>query len=606
MRYRAVPFLRLRMRGISFRDEATLTGLFFLKRIWQPRTPTTCAAVDRARALLEAALTTSGEDIRAVAAHFEGLAQEVQTVLDFTSEIVDCVQQDWVVSIVPMANALAASARRFIDERIDSLATVDTLFCSEAKMLETLLSLTGEQRSIAREVWILRILAGIEVGRLAGEGSRFETMAQELHEFSIMVSSGAGNVQAEANERRTSLSERRGKLNVALQRRAGHFKSIEADLCEAIVAMDTALVDFARIPADFKECVALISANISRVVAAVQMQDITRQQTEHVRDMLTRTSCDLENVELHKGNIPRRNTILNVQAFQVKNACDTTKAWIAEINQCLESILRIGSSEVITIGTKILEQERALSSQLARIEHLEKDCASDDLEIEASLAGIGELMRITEIHLANSRIARDRMRMLNFNSMIEACHLGDQATAMLEITQNIDRVSARWSELTDRSGGTLEAMLSSSARAEQAHRTNTQLSLENLGNARQESSAGLAALSKAAAIANGNGVKVRAGVMSMHGKSTSLGLIAERLANSIALMEEAQMAIQDAGEASAVDEVKLTGDDRLQIENECAAGYSSELERQILRAAMYGEPMPVESAVVEGNGVELF
>ena len=82
---------------------------------------------------------------------------------------------------------------------------------------------------------------------------------------------------------------------------------------------------------------------------------------------------------------------------------------------------------MLAIGTTILEQERAMSLQFARIERLENECAADDVEIEASLAGIGELMRITKTHLAQSRQARDRMQLLNFNSMIEARHLGDQA-----------------------------------------------------------------------------------------------------------------------------------------------------------------------------------
>jgi hypothetical protein len=108
-------------------------------------------AVDHAHALLESALTTTGEDIRAVATQFETLAQEVQNVLDLTSGIVDCVQQDWIVSIVPMARELASSARCFIEERVDSLAAISIVFTGESKMLEKLLSLAAQQRSLGRE-----------------------------------------------------------------------------------------------------------------------------------------------------------------------------------------------------------------------------------------------------------------------------------------------------------------------------------------------------------------------------------------------------------------------------------------------------------------------
>ena len=368
-----------------------------------------------------------------------------------------------------------------------------------------------------------------------------------------------------------------------------------------------ALLDFARIPADFQQCVTLIAANISRVVEAVQMQDITRQQTEHVRDMLMSISSDLGNCEAPNGHRQTRHpAILRVQAFQIESARTSTAEWVSQINQCLESILQAGSSDVAAIGAKILEQERGLSSQLSRIERLEQDCAADDAEIEACLVGIGELMRTTKAHLERSRNARDRMQLLNFNSMIEARHLGSQATAVLEITRNIGRISTGWSELTARSGDALASMLSSSARAEEVHRTKTRASLQNLGNARRKSHGGVAALAKAAAIAGNNGARVGAAVTALHDDSIVLERIAGRLAHAIVLMEEARNQIESSGAACPPGPVALTWDDRQQIENECAAMYTSELERRVLRAALDGEAIPAVAATVTGNDVELF
>jgi hypothetical protein len=198
--------------------------LFAANEHGQISTPVPRAAVDRASALLERALTNTGEDIRAISAQFESLAREVQQVLNLTTEIVECVQQDWVQSIVPVAQALASSARRFIEERIESLAAISNVFTGEATMLENLLSLTTEQRSIAREGKTLGVLASIEVARLAAAGSRFEYMARELDEFSAMVLLGAAEVRTKAEQRRKTLIDRRRKLDLTLQRRTSHFK----------------------------------------------------------------------------------------------------------------------------------------------------------------------------------------------------------------------------------------------------------------------------------------------------------------------------------------------------------------------------------------------
>ncbi len=561
------------------------------------------AAVERACALLDTALTTSGEDTHAVATQFERLARKVQTVLDFTFEIVDCIQQDWVASIVPTAQALALSARNFIEDRIRSLAAISGGFTNEAQLLEKVLALTKEQRSIAREGWALRVLASIEVARLGGTGCRLEYMARELDEFSAMVSAGASEIQTEAEQRRTTLFERRRKLNLALQYRTEHFTSIEAQLSNSIGSMNTALLDFARITTDFQQCLALISRNIAEVVEAIQRQDITRQQTEHVRDILIQTSNEFE-IRNGRNSDPRLDMILKVQAFQIQNARRSTKEWIEQVHQCLDGILRVGSSDVLTIGAKILEQERVLSSQLSHFECLEQECAADDVEIEASLAGIGEIMCLTRTYLNRSELARDRMQLLNFNCMVEACNLGD-AAALLEITRNIGHISTGWSALTDRSSETLDAMLSSSVNAEQAHRIRTRLGMEDLGKARSDSNESLVALSMAAAIADCNGGKVKTAVMAMQDESTILGNTAERLAKSVALLEEAENELRNA-EGVSLNAEKLTDEARLGIETECAVRYSSELERHILHAVLHGEPLPEVSLAVRGNEIELF
>jgi hypothetical protein len=565
------------------------------------------SAIKRAGELLESCLGSTEEDVRTVATQFEKLAAEVESVLNLTSAVVDCVQEDWVQSIVPMARVLDAAARRFIARRVESIAAIGTVFTGEAGMIENLLRLTAEQRSIAREGKALGVLASIEVGRLGTDGRCFGYMARELDEFSETGSSGAEEVRSEAAQRRASLINRRHRFDLSLQRTREHFSKIESEMSRSIAAMESALAQLAHIPADFQECVAVIAADISRVVEAIQLHDATRQQTEHVRDTLIRVSGEISDSDRQVSALDARNSlILKVQGLQIESVRARTEGWIFKINRCFENILHVGSSEVVAIGARILAQERGLSSQLARIEHLERECEADDAEIEACLAGLGDLMRITKTHLERSRFTRDRMRLLNFNSMIEARHLGSQATAVLEITRNIGRISTGWSALTDRSGDTLDSMLTSSARAEEAHRTRTRASMVDLGNARKQSQAGLQALSHAAAIANGNGEKIAAAVAVLQSEITILARVAERLMQSVAILSEARSEIAQACELTSSSTANLNESECRQIEANCTARYTSELERRILRAALFGEAMPLEGAATTPNEVELF
>ena len=262
-------------------------------------------AIERASELLEIALRTTGDEISSLTTQFQGLAGEVQSVLELASVTVDCVRGEWVQSIVPMVRRLGEAARGFLEQRDQSLSAVGVVFGNEANMLESLSVLATEQRSIAREAKALAVLANIEVSRLGEQGSRFEYMARELNEFSMMVSSGAEVVRDHAQERRASLLVRRRKLHATLQQRKECFTIMRSELGEAIATMTSELADLARIPGDFQKCVSVIADNISMVVEAVQMQDVLASRPSMFGICCTRRSAETRLPKQRLNAIPR-------------------------------------------------------------------------------------------------------------------------------------------------------------------------------------------------------------------------------------------------------------------------------------------------------------
>lgn len=79
--------------------------------------------------------------------------------------------------------------------------------------------------------------------------------------------------------------------------------------------MNIELAQLTRIPADFQDCVSVIADNISRIVAAVQMQDLTRQQTEDVQGALNRISGEMRSFKHETAQEQARHSvILTIQA----------------------------------------------------------------------------------------------------------------------------------------------------------------------------------------------------------------------------------------------------------------------------------------------------
>jgi flagellar biosynthesis/type III secretory pathway protein FliH len=557
--------------------------------------------LERARELLAEALDATREGIGGVARQFERLAAEAGEVLDRTAAIVACVEGECGGFMVPLTERLGAAAREFLSERIASLSVVADVFVREGAMLEKLGTLTRDQGRIAREGKALAVLAAMEVARLGATGEGFEYMARELNEFSQMVTLGAAEVRRQTEERSAGLEARRRGLDRSVERMRGNFRRVESELGEAIREMHGAVEELGRIPQGFRDCVAAIAERISRVVAAVQAEDITRQQTEHVREALERVDFGLE-AGKDRSSAGRRAALLRVQAAQMRSVERTTEDWIAQIDECLEGILQVSSSEVVAIAATILRQEQALAGQLGRVEELERESEADHAGIEQFLEGLNGLSRLVRAHLERSRDARERMQLLNFNSMIEARRLGSRAAAVLEVARNISRISSDWGELTDRSGAAMEEMLEASSLAEEANRRVARATMENLERARAEGHGGIEALKQAAATAQENGARVEAAVGRLHREIDAAGGMAARLQDSLGLIGRAVELVEaGAGCAPGPAAVELG-----ELEREWSAQYTSEVERQVLRAALYGEAMPEAQTAVTGNDVELF
>jgi hypothetical protein len=561
-----------------------------------------------AQELIGQALHISREEIGASARQFESLAVQVGVMLDLAAGIVTCLESDCGSSIVPMAQRLSMAARQFIAERIESLSTIAGIFTNESGMLERLAGLSRDQESMARESRALGIVASIEVARLGKSGEGFAYMAHELDDFSSMILTGANEVRRQAAERKAGVAERQRAMGRSLDSMRSHFRSIETEVDETIQSMERAVTGLARIPSEFSECVSAIGGRIARVVSAVQMQDISRQQIEHVREALeTLGESDTGSEKREPSVAARRTAILRVQSMQMKCARSSTEDWIAEIDQCLEGILQVSSSHVAAIGAKITEQEHSLAAQLERFESLERESEGDYEAIEQCLEELNMLSRLVEEYLGRSRSVRDRMQLLNFNSMIEARNLGSRAAAVLEIARNISRISSAWGALTDRSGKAMAELLAASSLAEQANRAVAHVTMESLAQARQQSHAGLALMQSAAATAAEQGIRVETAVSRLHQEIKTAEGIARRLRTSLELMGRAIEEIEHAG-AGQPDDAAFDGAglDLPQLESECAAAYTCELERQVLRATLYGEAMPTLQQSAAGNDVELF
>lgn len=576
----------------------------------ETKTAVDCS-LQKATRELQTVSRITGDEIVSVARTFEGLAGHTDTMLELAAAIVGCVEDESVSSVLPKVQYLGSEAKSFIASRLQATAEILEAVTTEVKLLRQLSEVTRGQAGIALETRALSVLTNIEVGRLGTVGADFHYLAQELVDFSKTVSRDTQELAGHTDSRRAAIQETKRVLEGDLPHMREGLARIESDLGNALLSVESSLTQLSSTPVHFRNCVSEVAQQITGVVAAVQAHDITRQQIDHVQESFALISARVSGAG-NSGNegtqeLARAYAGVRIQIYQLRSIRETIAAWATQIKNCMGVILTVSTSEVIGIGPVVLVQERELSSQLAHIDRLERESHAYSKRIQGTLGGLSNLMLLVREHLQRSKSIRDHLQLLTFNSIIEASRLGTQAAAILAIAQSIKGVSAEWSEITDRSGRTMLEVVELVKRTDKLMEAFSEASNERLREAQTHTTAGLKSLRTAAEFAAGRAQEMTIATEQMQAKTTEVGNNVERLdacsGHIDAVLNELEMVKRQLEvECPGVNETYDAGE----VEQLFSSSYTTEMERQVLRAALAGEPLPAAQQTFEGNSVELF
>lgn len=572
-------------------------------------------ALERATTELDLLALSTESEIRVVAKVFESVAGHTNTILNLAAAIVGCVEKENVSSVLPKMRTLGAAARHFIADRLQATTGILEMVRIEAQLLRQL-SLVGRgQADIAFKIKALSVLTNIEVAHLGTIGLGFRYLANELADFAKSVIADTQELASHAENRTRTIEETRRVLTAELPRQRKELVRIETELDNALAVVDSSLNELTRTPARFKVCVEDISRQIAGVVSAIQAHDITRQQIEHVQESFGIIAGKMRaagNSELQNhAQLPPAYAGLAIQIYQLRQIKETVAGWASQIRTCMNGILSISANEVVGIGPAVLKQEQEVSSQLAHIELLESESQVQSGRIQRNLGGLSSLVQLVSQHLQRSNSIRDRLRLLTFNSIIEASRLGAQADAILAIAQAIKEVASEWNQLTEQSGAAMAEMINVAKRMNEATQVFSDASSQRLRQEQAETRECLNSLRAAAASAATHANEMKVVTHQMQAKIAEVGntgTLFEACFGRIdpVLTEIESMKLQMESDQPDLKERCKDRYDHAEVERLFSASYTTEMERDVLRAALGGKALPIAQPTFAGNSVELF
>jgi len=564
----------------------------------------------RAAAELDALTQASESATGAAAACFEELAAQTDGMLRLGAAIVGCAQQEKVQAILPRIQPMGVILQQLIERRQQAVGEILDTLKSEAGLLGRLIAVTRQQRSAARQTGTLGMLTDIEIAHLGDAGTGFVYLARELESFAQAVTASTAELADRVLERRAAIESARRDfareiphICLELARAAENARTVFSEL-------EQGLTSLAAAPQRFEAAVQEISGRINGVVAAVQTQDITRQQVAHVsaaaRQIAGMIGAAEGSAAGREGEWERIQSGLTIQAAQLRSVRQTAESWLAQMGSCIEGILEVSAGEVAGIGPAVLAQERRLAGQLAAIEALEARCRSGSAQMEATCAGLTRLTDLIDEHLRESLAVRERVRLLMFNSIVEAGRLGTQADAMMEIARSIQLVAGAWNDAAEGIRAARDEVGRLGEAVETGWGAFVGAGEDALDRLREETTASQETLRVVAALATEKAADIEAAVRELQLRRKSAGDTIAALRATLAPLEPALEVIEEQqrqlpGRAAEPGRTCSPGE----AEALFAAAYTTEQERAVLRAALTGATLPAIEAPA-GNGIELF
>ncbi len=569
------------------------------------------STLGRAVEVLRAIAAIVDREIGSVTRIFGVVSGHADAVLHLAAEMVACVENDNVTSVLPKVQSLGAAARHFTASRLEATGGILEVVSAEVKLLRQLAGVANGQQAVAMEIKALSVLTNIEVARLGTVGMGFQYLADELSAFSKAVVEDTQKLATHTEARRGAIEETMSILSAEIPRLRRELMRIESDLKDALAVVAESLTQLASTPAKFRICVEDIARQITAVVAAIQSHDISRQMNEHVEMAFNLIAARLigagETADEIARELARTYAGIRIQIGQLQTIEETASVWTCQIKVCMKDILRVSASEVSAMAHVMVDQERKVSAQLACIERLEKESQAYSEKIRHSVRGLANLMQLVREHVQRQQSVRDRLRMLAFNSIIEANHLGTKADGILAISNSIKEISTTWSEFADQSEQALQGILVLVQQTNVVTEAFSERGSDTLLEAQAQTRAGLDGLRDAANFTGMRARQMKLATEKMQAKIKEVGasgqLLDEAIARSATVLREIECLRLhlEVYHPWVREEVDLE-----EAEHLFAAFYTTELERAVLRAALQEKDLPVHESSVAGNSVELF
>jgi len=333
-------------------------------------------------------------------------------------------------------------------------------------------TLSGFQETVST-FRTLGLLTRIETARLGSTRADFSDLADDVTLLAGQVNSKVESALAIADSLIPPIEDAMREISLL---DAGQTKDLPSLISGTLTglssfrdAQEKARESSDRLVAEY----GAISDAFKKLIVSIQFHDITRQQIEHVIEVLQRLSSESGGKDGSLSRHPRGTAaVLALQSAQLADADKKFTASVDSVERNLEGIARHvlemadQSREVSGLsddgkGSFFLPMEQDCGAILSSLDHT----ANAEVAMRTTRRGMAETIDRMRRPIQEIQQIESRMRMMALNARISAFHLGDSGSALDVLAGSVQQLASECRERSESLVASLGSMRDAATRS---------------------------------------------------------------------------------------------------------------------------------------------
>lgn len=412
---------------------------------------------------------TTEDEFLQIGSAVQGFYQRSSDITRMSNQLVEVVSGDSVQSLTGRLQQMMGDMESYLKEA----RTRSSDSCGTLEQVQNLLGELSEPmegfQKMNKALRMLSISTKIESARLGEMGNGFVNLAMDVEKLSHQV-----------NDKSAAILAHRQLLEVMIGSNLATVRSSEAaqdaEVDSSLKSTASSLQELVSVNercTHFGNTVSAISAgvtaDISEVVASLQMHDMTRQQVEHIVEALERLSSDLAGsedaatAEEHRlGVIVETGDVCELQEAQLRFASSELYAAVRSVVDNLRDVARKQSlmadetgnvaGTADSSGTSFVD---VMSRGMIAITAALTTCSRADRDMSDTMKKVAQTIGEIASFVADIEAIGSEIELIALNAQVKAAHTGPEGAALGVLAEAIKRLSDDAVRQTDSVAATL-------------------------------------------------------------------------------------------------------------------------------------------------------